>query len=263
MSRTNFFAALDSDDEESRDGADTRKQATVTRLGGGDQKRVGQTAAYVEESHSWGDIMTGMTFQPNIESAKKTKPVLTLLHVDFCDEPWKYGTDIEDRWDEIAENTEMGQYWQERDTFALKPVPNFSPIARECANTCAKRWAEKDIKNHVARITNAVITIQRMVRGYQAKCRNPHLDCCMCLSHVHSPLKTDTGYMCRDCAKMGPHEDIFPNDPTNWSRTDYVDMAPNGKYVYEFCGWCVHEYFAPLWNGDYCSYDCEWKDRTA
>ncbi len=261
MSRTNFFAALDSDDEESRDGADTRKKEMATRVKV--HARGGQTAAPVEESHSWGDIMTGMTFQPNMNSASKTKANLTLLHIDLCDEPWKYGDDIVDSWDEISLNAELTQYWQDRDTFAMKPVPDFSPIARDCAKACAKRWVEKDIKNHVARITNAVRTIQKTVRGYQARCKNPYLDCCMCLSHVISPLHTAIGNMCRDCAESGPHEDIFPDDPSNWHRADYIDKAPNGKNIYQCCAWCVREYIVPLWNDDYCSYECEWKDRTA
>lgn len=265
MSRTNFFAALDSDDEESRDGADTRKKATVTRLGGGDQKRGGQTAAYEDETDSlpWGDIMTGMRYEPNL-TIKITVPNATELHKDFCDEPWKYGDEIVNHWDSIAANPEMEEYWRNRDAMAMKPVPNFSPIAKECAKTCAKRWVERDIRKHVARITNAIVTIQKTYRGYKARCNNPHLDCCMCLSHVFSPLKTAVGYMCRDCAEIGPHEEIFPNDPTGWHRTDYVDEAPNGKkYLYQPCGWCNQEFIAPLWNGDWCSYECEWKDRTA
>jgi hypothetical protein len=262
MSRTNFFAALDSDDEESRDGADTRKKEMATRVKV--HARGGQTAAYLEETNTlpWGDIMTGMRYQPNI-TVNTTVANLTELHKDFCDEPWKYGDEIDHNWENIVANPEMEQYWRDRDTFAMKPVPNFSPIASACAKACAKRWVERDIKNHVARITNAVVAIQKAVRGYQARCKNPHLDCCMCLSHTFSPLRTDSGYMCRGCAEMGPHVDIFPNDPLNWSRTDYVDEAPNGTFVYQPCAWCNQEFMLPLWNGDYCSYDCEWKDRTA
>jgi hypothetical protein len=193
MSRSNFFAALDSDDEESRDGADTRKKATVTRLGGGDQKRGGQTAAYIEECHSWGDIMTGMTYQPNL-TIKTTLANITELHKDFCDEPWKYGDEIVEHWDSIAANPEMEQYWRDRDAMAMKPVPNFSPIAKECAKVCAKRWVERDIRNHVARIHNAIVTIQRVFRGYKARCNNPHLDCCM---WIHVPR------LCRDWSLRG------------------------------------------------------------
>ena len=259
MSRTNFFAALDSDDEESRDGADTRKKEMATRMKV--HARGGQTAADETESHSWGDIMTGMRYQANF-TIRITVPNTTQLHIDFCDEPWKYGDEIINHWDSIVANPEMEEYWRNRDAMAMKPVPNFTPIAKECAKEGAKRWVERDIRKHVARITNAIVKIQKTYRGYKSRCNDPHHDCCMCLSHVFSPLRTAAGYMCRDCAEMGPHEEIFPNDPMNWHRTDYVDEAPN-RNPYQCCAWCVREYIAPLWNGDYCSYECEWKDRTA
>lgn len=261
MSRTNFFAALDSDDEESRDGADTRKKELATRVKV--HARGGQTAAQDDtDSLPWGDIMTGMRYQPNL-TIKITIPNTTHLHKDFCDEPWKYGDEIVNHWDNIAANPELNEYWLDRDAMAMKPVPNFSPIAKECANECAKRWVQRDIRKHVARITNAIVTIQKTYRGYKARCNDPHLDCCMCLSHVFSPLKTVAGYMCRDCAELGPHEEFFPKDPSGWHRTDYVDEAPYGRNVYACCGWCNHEWIAPLWNGDYCSYECECADRNA
>lgn len=245
MSRTNFFAALESDDEDS---------APITRGGQtAANKRGGQNAAYVEETRTlpWGDIMTGMRYQPNM-TVKTTVANLTELHKDFCDEPWKYGDEIVEHWDSIAANPEMEQYWRDRDTFAIKPVPNFAPIASACAKACAKRWVERDIKNHVARITNAVITIQKVVRGYQARCNNPHLDCCMCLSHVFSPLRTDAGYMCRGCAEMGPHVDIFPNDPLNWSRTETLPEIDC------HCSWCGKDVQR---EGDFCSDSCYIADR--
>lgn len=256
MSRTNFFASLDSDDEDS---------APVTRGGQTAAKtRGGQTAAFVEEDGSlpWGDIMTGMRYEPNL-TIVTTVANMTDLHKDFCDEPWKYGDEILNHWDNIVANPEMEQYWRDRDAMAMKPRPNFSPIAKDCAKVCAKRWVERDIRKHVARITNAIVTIQKMYRGYRTRCNDPHKDCCMCLGHTFSPLKTDVGYMCRDCAELGPHEDFFPNDPSGWYRTEYVDEAPTGKNIYEGCAWCNHEYIAPLWNGDYCSYACECADRTA
>lgn len=252
MSRTNFFTLLESDDEES---------APVTRGGQtAAKKRGGQTAAFVEQDGSlpWGDTMTGMRAEV-IVSIKPSVANLTELHKDFCDEPWKYGDEILNHWDSIVANPEMEEYWRNRDALAFKPLPNFSPIAKDCAKVCAKRWVERDIRKHVTRITNAIITIQKIVRGYQTRCNNPHLDCCMCLSHTISPLKTAAGYMCRDCAEMGPHEDIFPEDPMNWHRCDYVDEAPSN---HESCAWC-RGYVSSHWGTDYCSYECEWKDRTA
>lgn len=157
MSRTNFFAALESDDEDSRDGADTRKKemATSVRI----HVRGGQTAA---DCDSWGDVMTGMRYEPNMLS-KKTVANTTQLHKDLCDEPWKYGDEIVDRWNDIVGNSEMEEYWRHRDERTFKPVPDFTPIAKECAKLCMKRWVERDIRRHVARIKSSLDPLSNML----------------------------------------------------------------------------------------------------
>lgn len=247
MSRTNFFAILDSDDE-SRDGVDTRKQV-VTVVCNEKQKRVGQTAALVlglgdDATRPWGDI--ALERDGSARAYVYPDPICVRecdLDSDMMEEPWKYGLDIPEA--VVAEHNHRAV---------------FGPIAKECAKMGAKRWVARDIRGHVLKIKTAVITIQAAVRGYQARCKDSHLDCCMCLSHRFSPLKTQVGYMCRECAEIGPHTEIVEEDPWNWHRTDFVDEAAP---KYDTCNWCNQDFLAPLWNGEYCSYECEHSDRTA
>jgi hypothetical protein len=201
----------------------------------------------------------------------------------MADEPWKYEDDMLSVWEPLDEKLRAGperadveSYWQSRDARekaeqarkderyraemdARRVVLRL--IVKEVAKIAMKRWIDHDIKAIVKRFKGSATKIQTMVRGYQARCKNPHLDCCMCLSHCISPLKTNVGYMCRDCAEQGPYEDLVENDPWNWHRAEYIDMAPNHK-LYVPCSWCNKDFY-DLWNGDYCSYECEWKDRTA
>jgi hypothetical protein len=227
-------------------------------------------------------MMTGMFATRSTTSAvMPTAYNPVRLYIDLSDEPWKYGDDVI-AWEEMDEqlqgNPERAAYWQDREAreqearaeremeeAALQTMwrSKFSPVMKEAARVCAKRWVERDIKRHVARFQTAATKIQALVRGYQARCKDAHQDCCMCLAHRICPLKTNVGYMCRDCAEMGPYVEVVENDPWNWHRAEYVDEAPNGQHLYEPCCWCNHEFLAPLWNGDYCSYECEHADRSA
>jgi hypothetical protein len=211
----------------------------------------------VDASRPWGDIALetdGMfderTYPDAIGPIREF--TATQVYFDMCEEPWKYGVDLEGMRKEVADEPEVIEL--------AKSL--FVPIAKECAKVAAKQWVARDIRRHVAKFTRAAILIQALVRGYQARCNNPHLDCCMCLQHVHSPLRTAVGYMCRDCGSMGPHTDLFPADPWNWHRTDYVDEAPNGTHLYQPCNFCNRDFLA-LWNGNYCSYECEHAEHSA
>jgi hypothetical protein len=200
------------------------------------------------------------------------------LYADLADEPWKYGDEDMFAWleldDKLRNTPERAAYWQDReareqadqvrqqdryqaDLDSRRKVWN--RIANETAKLSMKRWVERDIKAIVKRFKGSATKIQALVRGYQTRCKNPHLDCCMCLSHRISPLKTSVGYMCRDCAEMGPFQDLVEEDPWNWHRADYVDEAP---HVCLPCVWCSKALAKGCWD-DYCSYECEWKDRTA
>jgi hypothetical protein len=227
-----------------RDGVDTRKKVNCDGM----RTRVGDNL-YVEAItclgnpavNNWGDMMTGMFATRSVGVPVPYNPVR--LYADMADEPWKYGDDILE-WEDMdnqlragPENDQVVSYWQDRaareqvarferdfEQAAAQKMwrSRFTPIAKQVAKVCAKRWVQRDINRHVARIRNAAVTIQAAVRGYQARCKDARQDCCMCLAHRISPLKTSVGYMCRDCAELGPYEDLVEKDPWNWHRADYV-----------------------------------------
>lgn len=270
-----------------RDGVDTRKKvnsAVPREVRRGDKPTVATIAVLGNPAvTNWGDMMTGMhagAAWSNLPAVVPTVPSAIRLYTDMADEPWKYGDDIIswlDMDEKLQGNPERDAYWQDREAreeaarfeqecaeAALQKMwrYRFYPVMKEAAKVSAKRWVERDIKRHVQRIRGAAIKIQALVRGYQTRCKDAHQDCCMCLSHRISPLKTTVGYMCRDCAELGPYEDLVEEDPWNWHRAEYVDEAPN-HHLYQPCGWCNKDFIAPLWNGDYCSYECEYYDRNA
>jgi hypothetical protein len=175
---------------------------------------------------------------------------------DMVDEPAKYGDDIIE-WlalDEALSKGEgrwrLGAYWHEKDAQEAE-----AEKARQANEVFQKRM-------------EAATVIAAAVRGYQTRNSQPFLDCCMCLSHCISPLKTDVGMMCRACAEQGPYTDLVENDPWNWFRADYVDLAPSAVVMeYEPCRECT----CPLEEGQtngFCDRDCEyafhkeeWRDR--
>ena len=267
-----------------RVGVDSRKRENCKdmRVRAGDNLSVEAITDLGYPTAQWGDVMTGMYGNRSNSAVGTTTFSKLRLYTDMADEPWKYGDDILG-WTDLDEELRSGSecadveaYWtdreareqaelaskQERDQAELNSRrAYFRSVAKEAAKLGAKRWVERDIRAIVNRFKTSAIKIQALVRGYQVRCKDAHQDCCMCLSHRICPLKTEVGYMCRDCAEMGPYEDLVEEDPWNWHRAEYVDEAPN-HHVYQPCGWCNQE-FLNLWNGDYCSYECEMKDRTA
>lgn len=270
-----------------RVGVDSRKRVNSVvpcEVRRGDNLSVEAITGLGYPTAQWGDMMTGMYGNRSNSAVSRTVRSPVALYTDMADEPWKYGDEDMFAWLELDEQLRAGSdraaveaYWADREVLEQAELARkalaaeadrkmwmftFKLIAKEAAKVSAKRWVERDIKSIVARFRNAATKIQALVRGYQARCKDAHQDCCMCLSHRISSLKTTVGYMCRDCAQLGPYEDLVEEDPWNWHRAEYVDEAPNHE-VYQPCVWCNHEFITPLWNGDYCSYECEWKDRTA
>lgn len=265
-----------------RVGVDTRKKENSTvpcEVRGGDNLSVEKITGLGHPAvTNWGDMMTGM-YHALSNATVHTERSKFALYQDMADEPWKYGDDIlsfEEMDDELRGGVERAQvesYWQNREVLQQAELARreemyaqevkclrkvLLPILKQAAKLAAKRWVEGDIRRHVLKFKTSATKIQALVRGYQARCKNHHLDCCMCLSHRICPLRTEVGYMCRDCAKVGPFEDLVENDAWNWHRAEYVDEAPKQ----ELCCWCNTK-FATEWEEDYCSYECEWKDKTA
>jgi hypothetical protein len=273
-----------------RDGVDTRKKGNWASVATQPQKTICRSDTIIGLGNpavtNWGDMMTGLhcNSRPR-EPIARTEPSAIALYRDMADEPWKYGDEDMFEWLEQDEKLRAGpervaveSYWQDREAREQAEQERkeksyraemdarrvvFRQIGKEAAKLAMKRWVERDIKRHVQRFKSSATKIQALVRGYQARCKDAHQDCCMCLSHRISPLKTSVGYMCRDCAVLGPHQDLVEEDPWNWHRAEYVDEAPMGNYLYQPCGWCNQDFFAPLYCGDYCSDRCEYYDRNA
>lgn len=207
---------------------------------------------------------------------------------DMIEEPAKYGDDICEWLALDAKLTtgsgrwRVGAYWIElqaaEDAKAealVAPWRNlYSQIAKEAAVAGERAWVNRDIKRHVARFRaetlaretrrhDAATVIATAVRGHQVRNKATFRDCCMCLSHRISPLKTDVGMMCRGCAEQGPYEDETGplSDGWNWFRAEAVDMAPGARFLLAYypepCRWCQ----APLDEGQtdgYCDGDCRY-----
>jgi hypothetical protein len=217
--RKNYFATLDSD-EESRDGVDTRKKELTARVRVKNHVRVEQIAAMVfseDVSRPWGDLALERDNTAGVaEDYDAIRPVKSFtqtdLYFDMSEEPWKYGEDLGVVRKAVAHDPVV----VEKELGERRVV--FTPIATEAAKLAMKKWVYGDIRRYSARVRDASTAIQKMVRGYQTKCKNPHLDCCMCLSHRVSPLKTAVGFMCKECAEQGPYVDLVEDDPWNWHR---------------------------------------------
>ena len=238
-----------------RDGVDTRKKensAVPCEVRRGDNLSMETIMGLGHPAvTNWGDIMTGMkrTGQGVVRTAYNAAD----LYADMADEPWKYGDEDMFAWldldDRLRETPERAAYWKDREDREQAEQAReeakyqvdrkrLAVLASAAAKAGMKRWVERDIRNIVKRFKGSATKIQALVRGYQTRCKNPHLDCCMCLSHRISPLKTEVGYMCRGCAELGPYEDLVEGDPWNWHRAVPSD-----------CAWCAT---------DKCDYTCEW-----
>jgi hypothetical protein len=269
-----------------RDGVDTRKKVNWARAVAQPRKTICRSDAIIGLGNpavtNWGDMMTGM-YGNRSTSAMRIPFSRMRLYEDMADEPWKYSDEDMIEWSEMddtlragPERAEVEAYWahrvirdqaeerREEERYTQERVRTrraFMPIMKEAARVAMKRRVGRDITRHVKRIVGSIIKIQATFRGYRDRCGNPHLDCCMCLSHRISPLKTSVGYMCRECAALGPYEDRVDEDPWNWHRAEYVDEAPYAVQGVA-CVWCTKDMPLGCWD-DYCSYECEQQDRTA
>ncbi len=226
-----------------RDGVDTRKKDNWASIAMQTRKTICRSDTIIGLGNpavtNWGDMMTGVYTQ-SIQPISRAERSVVALYCDMADEPWKYSDHDMFAWLELdtvlragPERAVVEAYWQNRDVLqqaeqaradkhyraekdALRK--RFRPIANEVAVKAMKRWIRHDVRAIVNRFKGSAIKIQALVRGYQARCKTPQLDCCMCLSHRISTHTTEVGYMCGDCAAMGPYEDVVEGDPWNWYR---------------------------------------------
>lgn len=139
-----------------------------------------------------------------VAPVRTERDVAFALWRDMAEEPEKYGEDI--------------AQWLTLDA-QLRAQPGHWRLDAY--------WFQKDAELEAKMAETAAVRIQAAVRGHQVRSSVNFRECCMCLAHRICPLETAVGMMCRDCAEQGPHEDITGcDDPWNWFRADYVDLAP-------------------------------------
>lgn len=197
-------------------------------------RKTGGIAIVDPAASSWGDLMTtGVSQSSSYQPIARTEHSAVALYRDMADEPWKYSDDDLFAWVELDKALRAGRYradveayWQDREVREQAEQQRevdakrrkLAPIAEEAAALGMRWWIQRDIRVFKTQRRRGATLMQALVRGYQTRSKNPHLDCCMCLSHRVSPLKTDVGWMCRECAALGPYEDLVENDPWNWHR---------------------------------------------
>ena len=234
-----------------RDGVNTRKQVNWASAAARPQETICRSDAIIglgnPAVNNWGDMMTGMYDNRSTAAAKPVAYSNMRLYMDMADEPWKYSDEDMFDWLELDEalrsgpdRAEVVSYWHARDVRNTAELERqnkrdvaelrvlrvaFLLIAKQVAGIAMRRWIQSDINRIVKRFKGSATKIQALVRGYETRCNNPRLDCCMCLSHRISPHETSMGYMCRDCGLMGPYEEIVEEDPWNWNRADYMEMG--------------------------------------
>lgn len=162
------------------------------------------------------------------------------LWLDMVETPAQYGDcqewlDLNDELLATRKAWKIERYWrkeaekEEKKEAAVqaKWKKIYSAAAAEAATLGMRRWIRRDVQACVRKFRGSAVRIQAAVRGHQVRSHLAIRDCCMCLSHRICPLKTDVGFMCRDCAAQGPYTDETGpiSDPWNDFRADYVDCT--------------------------------------
>ena len=192
------------------------------------------------QSANWFDLLAGED-RSDLDKNVRVKTQFDIefgLWRDMVENPAMYGDSIVE-WLELNETLtkgsgrwRLGAYWlkvadeeeQKTDEEQEAWRAIYSTVAKKAALEGMRRWFQRDIAAMKKRIHTATVGLQAVVRGHQARVRQPFRDCCMCLSHRISPLKADVGYMCRGCAEQGPYtEETGPlADPWAEFRADYA-----------------------------------------
>lgn len=95
---------------------------------------------------------------------------------DMVEEPGKYGNDIVE-WLDINDRLVYGPgRWR-----------------------VAAFWTDLEDRLYQQQSETAVVKIQSLIRGHQARHRSAFRDCSRCLSHCISPIQAEEGMICYDC----------------------------------------------------------------
>ena len=269
-----------------RDGVDTRNKEnrsireTICRsdtiIGSG----VPTVHWGVADNRSWGDMMLEMDNRkagraPSPEPTSTAWPIYDEEQVkfrvwrDMVESPEKYGDDISE-WlelnDELAVSDmrwRLQAYWLNREAAVEAQWAEskeewkrvFSPIAKRVAAIAMQRWLNRDIKNFVAKIRNAVVTIQSAVRGHLARNKMKFRDCYLCLSHRTCRKDIFLGeYTCPGCRPRPDSESECDGPPDMDDCRSYCSY--DNEWDCQPCRMCS----APLDEGqsNFCDRDCEY-----
>lgn len=164
---------------------------------------------------SWGDYAEGYASGTVEVEYRSVQPVNVGFAAwkDMADEPWKYGDDIEDWLDLDTElrnapgRWRLDAYW-----LAVQQRQDWERLL----GMLRRAW-----NDYLSRKDRMATRIQAVVRGHLARNKILWRDCCMCLAHHVSPIKTDVGFMCKKCSEDGPHSDLIGmEDPWDWYRAE-------------------------------------------
>ena len=162
---------------------------------------------------SWGDYAIGYNNIQENNTTKTAEPGKFQLWRDMVEEPGKYGDDIGDWLDLDAELRESPGRW--------RIVAHWEWEQKRIAWNYLEALLWKAWNEYGDRKQKAATLIQAMWRGHSVRNRTPWMNCCMCLSHHVSPIKTSVGFMCLKCSEDGPHTDLVGmEDPWDWFRAE-------------------------------------------
>jgi hypothetical protein len=166
---------------------------------------------------SWGDYVEG--FIPSETEVEETCQTVQLggykfaAWKDMTEEPWKYGDDIGDWMDLDAELSQAPGRW--------RLAAHWTDMERRANWERLKYMLIDAWTNYCNRKSRAATRIQALWRGHSVRSGLVWRDCCMCLAHTVSPIKTDVGFMCRMCSRDGPYVDLIGmDDPWEWYRAE-------------------------------------------
>jgi len=161
---------------------------------------------------SWGDYAIG--YEESDQVVVHVKPASDYgVWKDMAEEPWKYGDDIEDWLDLDTELRQAPGRWRLEAFWEHKQIQMAWEWLRSLLR---KAW-----EDYEDRKDEAATKIQALWRGHMARNSIQWRDCCMCLAHHVSPIRTDVGYMCSQCSSDGPHSDLIGmEDPWDWFRAE-------------------------------------------
>lgn len=165
---------------------------------------------------------------------------------DVADEPWKYGDDAFETWNELDRDLpnypgrwRVAAYWarREEDEILAPQRARFFDLLRRAQSEFEDKIAlavklQALVRGYrVRKHLNAAATkIQSLVRGHQLRCSVRYMDCAECLAHGVAPHMVEGRHICGMCF-----------DALGWSECAHCAMPVHADRLAEFSGCCSRE----------------------